>query len=46
MNTNIKTIGDLGTDLPDGTCINSFGDIMVLDEDGRNYRIIGKVGKN
>ena len=35
----------LSTDLPDGTCINSFGDIMVLDEDGRNYRIIGKVGK-
>ena len=34
----------LSTDLPDGTCINSFGDIMVLDDDGRNYRIIGKVG--
>jgi len=35
----------LGTDYPDGTCINSFGDIMVLDDDGRNYRIIGKDGK-
>ena len=35
----------LGTDYPDGTCINSFGDIMVLDEDGNNYKIIGKTHK-
>ena len=32
----------LGVDLPDGTYVNSFGDICKLNEDGRGYTIITK----
>lgn len=32
----------LGTSYPDGKHVNSFGDICILEPDGRNYKHLGK----